>query len=90
MYTTRVIVLRGRGNKGKTQTLNLVIQKLLNDFCAILVDGMPSSYAISPTLVKWFGDTKWFKKMWRGRLDKMVKKLQAEGYESTPYEDKVW
>ena len=47
-------------------------------------------YAVSPTLVRKFGKTEWFKKMWRGRLDKMVKKLQAEGYESTPYEDKVW
>lgn len=47
-------------------------------------------YAISPSLVRKFGKTEWFKKMWRGKLDKMVKKLQAEGYESTPYEDKVW
>ena len=47
-------------------------------------------YAISPTLVKWFGHTEWFKKMWQGRLDRMVKKLQLEGYESTPYEDKEW
>ena len=34
-------------------------------------------YAISPTLVKWFGNTNWFKKMWIGTLNKMVKKLQA-------------
>jgi hypothetical protein len=47
-------------------------------------------YAISPTLVKWFGNTNWFKNMWRGKLDHMVKKLQSEGVESTPYEDKVW
>lgn len=47
-------------------------------------------YAISPTLVKWFGDTEWFKKMWRGKLDRMVEKLQSEGVESTPYEDKIW
>lgn len=47
-------------------------------------------YAISPTLVKWFGNTKWFKKMWKGKLDNMVKKLQDEGVESTPYEDKKW
>ena len=47
-------------------------------------------YAISPTLVKWFGNTKWFKKMWRGMLDKKVKKLQAQGYESTPYDDIDW
>lgn len=34
-------------------------------------------YAISPTIVKWFGATEWFKKLWRGKLDKMVAKLQA-------------
>ncbi len=47
-------------------------------------------YAISPTLVKWFGKTKWFKKMWQGKLDRMVKKLNAEGVENTPYIDKQW
>ncbi len=47
-------------------------------------------YAISPTLVKWFGKTKWFKKMWKGKLDRMVKKLQDNGVESTPYHDKEW
>lgn len=47
-------------------------------------------YAISPTLVKWFGETKWFKKMWKCKLDRMVKKLQDNGVESTPYEDKEW
>ena len=47
-------------------------------------------YAISPTLVKWFGHTEWFKKMWQGKLDKMVEKLQSEGVENTPYEDKNW
>ena len=47
-------------------------------------------YAISPTLVKWFGHTEWFKKMWKGKLDSMVKKLQANGVESTPYKDKNW
>ena len=47
-------------------------------------------YAISPTLVKWFGKTTWFKKMWKGTLDRMVKKLEANGVENTPYEDKNW
>lgn len=47
-------------------------------------------YAISPTLVRWFGETRWFKNMWRGTLDRMVKKLQDEGMESTPYKDKLW
>lgn len=47
-------------------------------------------YVISPTLVKWFGHTEWFKRMWQGKLDRMVAKLQANGVESTPYEDKNW
>lgn len=45
-------------------------------------------YAISPTIVKWFGNTEWFKKLWKGKLDKMVSKLQAKGYENTRYNDK--
>ena len=47
-------------------------------------------YAISPSLVKWFGHTEWFKKMWQGKLDRMVEKLQASGVESTPYNDRKW
>ncbi len=47
-------------------------------------------YAISPTIVKWFGDTECFKKLWKGKLDRMVSNLQAEGVDSTPYEDREW
>ena len=47
-------------------------------------------YAISPTLVKWFGHTEWFKKMWKGKLDHMVANLNAEGVEDTPYVDQEW
>ena len=47
-------------------------------------------YAVSPTLVKWFGHTRWFKKMWRGKLNRMVEDLQQKGYECTPYEDRDW
>ena len=47
-------------------------------------------YAISPTLVKWFGNTNWFKNMWRGPLDKMVANLNAEGVPDTPYNDIDW
>ncbi len=47
-------------------------------------------YAVSPTLVRWFGETDWFKKLWKGKLDHMVIKLQSNGVESTPYEDKNW
>ena len=45
-------------------------------------------YAISPTLVRWFGKTNWFRRMCRGPLDKMVHSLQEKGVESTPYQDK--
>lgn len=47
-------------------------------------------YAISPTIVKWFGDTAWFKKMWKGKLDRMVSNLQQKGFENTPYEHRKW
>lgn len=47
-------------------------------------------YAVSPTLVKWFGGTQWFKNMWKPKLDNIVEKLQENGVESTPYEDKNW
>lgn len=45
-------------------------------------------YAVSPTLVKWFGNTNWFKNLWKGTLDSMVAKLQEQGYENTRYNDK--
>lgn len=47
-------------------------------------------YAISPTIVKWFGNAEWFKKLWQGKLDKMVTKLNGNGVENTPYQDKEW
>ena len=47
-------------------------------------------YAISPTLVKWFGQTKWFQKIWKKKLDKKIIKLQAKGFADTPYSDKKW
>ena len=47
-------------------------------------------YAVSPTLVAWFGQTDWFKKLWRGKLDRMVESLRKDGVEDTPYDDKPW
>ena len=47
-------------------------------------------YAVSPTLVKWFGKTKWFKNLWKPTLDKMVRKLNNKGVEFTPYNDRKW
>lgn len=45
-------------------------------------------YAISPTMVKWFGETKWFKNFWKKKLDKMVSDLNNKGIENTSYTDK--
>lgn len=47
-------------------------------------------YAVSPTIVKYFGEEEWFQDMWRGPLNKMVSDLQEKGYEATPYEDIEW
>ena len=47
-------------------------------------------YTVSPTLVRWFGETEGFQKLWRGPLGRLVAKLQAQGVEDTPYEDKIW
>lgn len=47
-------------------------------------------YAISPTLVKWFGNTKWFTNLLKPTLDKKVSKLHRKGVADTPYQDKEW
>jgi len=47
-------------------------------------------YAISPTLVNWFGKTEWFKNLWKPTLDRMVEKLNGNGVEDTPYDDRAW
>lgn len=47
-------------------------------------------YAVSPAIVKWFGKTSWFQKMWRGVLDDMVQCLKANGVADTPYQDRDW
>lgn len=47
-------------------------------------------YSISPTLVKWFGKTEWFKNMWKPTLDRMVERLNSDGVKNTPYNDRKW
>ena len=47
-------------------------------------------YAVSPTLVNWFGGSAWFRRLWRGPLDRLVQRLQAQGVEDTPYQDQEW
>ena len=45
-------------------------------------------YAISPTLVKWFGESAIFKGVFTPVLDKMVKSLKDKGVSDKPYNDK--
>lgn len=45
-------------------------------------------YYISPTVVKLFGNFKWFHKLFIIPLDKLVEKLNKKGVENTPYDDK--
>lgn len=47
-------------------------------------------YAVSPTIVRWFGETGWFRKFWKVRLDRMVDSLAEKGVENTPYQDQSW
>ncbi len=47
-------------------------------------------YATSPWVVKHFGEKEGFTRLFKGRLDKMVNRLEKEGFESTPYRDKEW
>ncbi len=46
-----------------------------------------SYYGISPTLVKCFGETKFFKSFWRAILDKKVKALKSKGISDLNYDD---
>lgn len=45
-------------------------------------------YAISPALVKLFGNAKWFRLFWKNVLDNFVKMLNTQGVDNTPYFDK--
>jgi hypothetical protein len=45
-------------------------------------------YAISPKLVKLFGNKKWFKVLFKKYLEKKIEKLRINGYADTPYNDK--
>ncbi|WP_289706005.1 MULTISPECIES: CFI-box-CTERM domain-containing protein [Muribaculaceae] len=47
-------------------------------------------YAVSPTLVKWVGNTAIFKRICLALLDGLVRKLQVNGVESTPYKDRIF
>ena len=47
-------------------------------------------YAASPTAVRLFGNTDLFQNFFRARLNRMVDRLQEDGFASTPYQDKDW
>lgn len=47
-------------------------------------------YTVSPSIVRWFGDMYWFRSLWRNILDNLVYRLNLEGVEDTPYNDRVW
>lgn len=42
-------------------------------------------YAVSPTIVKWFGKTRWFNRFWKKKLDKFVGRLKERGYNDAPF-----
>lgn len=46
-------------------------------------------YAISPTLVKWFGNQMWFRAFWKKYLDSIVSKLNQKGIDNAQYSDKL-
>lgn len=46
-----------------------------------------SYYAISPTVVKYFGNYNLLKKMWKSILDRVVKSLNEKGVSDKPYVD---
>ena len=45
-------------------------------------------YAVSPVVVKRYGNIMWLRTMWKSILDKMVYKLNNKGFDNTPYADK--
>ena len=47
-------------------------------------------YAVSPTVVRLFGNSRFFRKSWKAILDNWTRKLQQAGYESSPYDDRPW
>lgn len=45
-------------------------------------------YSISPTLVRWFGTTHWFRELFYKPLNNWVARLNKQGFKNTPYRDK--
>ena len=59
--------------------------KLATNFFGLLF--IKLYYAISPILVKIFGNRKWFRVFWKKRLDKFVSVLNSVGFSNKPYSD---
>ena len=69
------------------------LRRFRDDFLAKSLPGrtfIRTYYAISPTIVRWFGGFESFRSFWKKPLDKMVRKLGEKGVENTPYEDRDW
>ncbi|MBE5872381.1 MAG: hypothetical protein E7294_14200 [Lachnospiraceae bacterium] len=49
-----------------------------------------SYYAVSPWLVRKYGEKNWFKTFWKSKLDILVSRLNENGIKNTAYEDKQW
>ena len=47
-------------------------------------------YAVSPTLVRLFGGTRWFRFVCKRRLDRLVASLHSRGVADSPYDDRLW
>lgn len=44
-------------------------------------------YLLSPSLVKLFGQKKWFNRFWKRKLDKLVELLRTKGFSDAKYKD---
>ena len=47
-------------------------------------------YAVAPNLVRRFGSSRWFRRLWQRKLNRLVSRLQANGVAVTPYQDENW
>lgn len=69
------------------------LRRFRDDFLAKSFPGrafIRTYYAVSPTIVRWFGGFESFRSFWKKPLDRMVRKLSDKGVENTPYQDKDW
>lgn len=47
-------------------------------------------YSISPTLVKLFGGSRWFRMFWKKILNRLIYRCNKKGYSNLPYDDIKW